>query len=110
MRRAKKLWAAGGAVALAHNLTAEDGDTLSEAVDDWLHTHPILTRAVIAMLALHLANAVTQQADPVHWAFHIVRGRSFIAGRRLATQALSVGDVVGHAQAHRTRPLQVRGA
>jgi hypothetical protein len=75
MRRAKSLWLAGAAIAITHNITAEDGDTLSEAVDDWLDTHPVLTRTVIAMLALHLANAIAARADPVHWAFWLVRRR-----------------------------------
>jgi hypothetical protein len=39
MRRAKKLWIGGAVVALAHNITAEDGDTLSEAMDDWIFAH-----------------------------------------------------------------------
>ena len=74
-RRARKAWLAIAAIVLAHNLTAEDGDTLSEAVDEWLLTHPLLTRAAIAVLALHLANAVSNNADPVHWVFVRVRAR-----------------------------------
>lgn len=75
MRRAKKVWVAIGAGVLAHNLTADDGDTLSEAVDEWLVSRPVLTRAVIALLALHLANAVRAHYDPVHLAFTVARKR-----------------------------------
>jgi hypothetical protein len=78
VRRAKKLWIGGAVIALAHNITAEDGDTLSEAMDDWIFAHPVLTRAVIVVFALHLANAVKQQADPVHWAFVVARRRRVV--------------------------------
>ena len=78
MRRSKKLWAAGGVIALVHNLTAEDGDTLSEAVDDWLKAYPVLTRSVIAVFALHLANAIAAPVDPVHLAFSAARRRRVV--------------------------------
>lgn len=75
MRRpsAKQTWAAIFGIVLLHNATAEDGDLLSEQMDSWLLTHPVLSRAVIAMLALHLANAMTPQYDVISWGFVAVR-------------------------------------
>lgn len=73
MRRAPKVWLAIAAIVVAHNVSAADGDTLSEQVDQWIVSHPWLTRGVIAVLALHLANAVSNRADPVHWVFVGVR-------------------------------------
>jgi hypothetical protein len=37
----------------------KDSELLSEGVDEWLTCRPLLTRAVIAAMALHLANAIT---------------------------------------------------
>jgi hypothetical protein len=73
MRRSQKVWLGIAAVVLAHNSTAEDGDTLSEMADEWVLAYPVLTRAVIAMFALHLANAIYARYDPVHLAFTVTR-------------------------------------
>lgn len=77
----KRVWLVIAAIVIGHNLSARDGDTLSEAVDDWIAAHPVLTRAVIAVVALHLANAVSSRVDPVHLVF--VGARSF-PRRRIA--------------------------
>jgi hypothetical protein len=69
MRRAEKAWLAIGGIVIANNVTAEPGGTLSEVVDDWLIAHPVLTRTVIALFALHLANAVAARYDPIHLVF-----------------------------------------
>jgi len=41
-------------------------ELLSEAVDRYLEAHPWLTRAVIAIVALHLANLLPERLDPLH--------------------------------------------
>ena len=74
--RAKHAWAAIGLGVLAYNASAEDGDLLSEQVDQWLITHPVLTRAVITLLAIHLANAVAPKYDVISLAFIAVRRAS----------------------------------
>jgi hypothetical protein len=43
---------------LGYELICKDGQLLSECVDEWLVSKPILTRAAIAALALHLGNAL----------------------------------------------------
>ena len=59
------LWLAGGVV--AYEVAAQPGQLLSEQVDRWLVTHPILTRAVIVVVAAHLANLIPPRCDPLHW-------------------------------------------
>lgn len=70
---AKQVWAAIAGLVLVHNVTAEDGNLLSEQMDDWIIAHPILARAVIVILAVHLANMVTPQYDVISWGFIAVR-------------------------------------
>lgn len=76
MKPAEQAWLAIAAIVITHNVSASDGDTLSEAVDDWIVSHPVLTRTVIAVLALHLTNAISNRLDPVHLAFVRVRAVS----------------------------------
>lgn len=69
MRRSERVWLAIGSTVLVHNATAVLGDTLSERMDEWIVSHPVLVRAAIGAVALHLANAVDPRHDPIHWAF-----------------------------------------
>jgi hypothetical protein len=70
---AKQAWGVIAAGVLAYELGCNEGELLSEGVDDWVATKPILTRAVIAALALHLGNAVPTRFDPVSIGFHGIR-------------------------------------
>jgi hypothetical protein len=70
---AKQAWGVLAAGVLAYELACNEGELLSEGVDDWMATKPILTRAVIAALALHLGNAVPTRFDPVSMGFHGIR-------------------------------------
>jgi hypothetical protein len=70
---AKQAWGVIAAGVLAYELACNEGELLSEGVDDWMATKPILTRTVIAALALHLGNAVPPRFDPVSMGFHGVR-------------------------------------
>jgi hypothetical protein len=65
------LWLAGGVI--AYELAAQPGQLLSEQVDRWLVTHPILTRAVIVLVAGHLGNVWPQRCDPLHWVFLVIK-------------------------------------
>ena len=58
---AEQAWALLAAGVMAYEIVCDEGELLSEGVDEWLAAKPILTRAVIAALALHLGNAL-----PVH--------------------------------------------
>jgi hypothetical protein len=73
--RSEHVWGGIAAVVVAHNLTARDEDTLSECVDRWLLRHPVLVRAGITLLAVHLANVVSPERDPIHWLFCAARHR-----------------------------------
>ena len=73
---AKQAWALLAAGVLGYELVCKDGQLLSERVDDWLASKPILTRAAIAALALHLGNAIPQRYDIVSLGFQAVRKSS----------------------------------
>ena len=62
---ARQAWALLAAGVLGYEVVCKDGQLLSECVDEWLVSRPILTRAAIAALALHLGNAVPQRYDVV---------------------------------------------
>lgn len=55
-----------GAIAATHNIVAagRGKQLISERVDDYLVAHPLLTRAAIGLLALHLANSPPLPAAP----------------------------------------------
>jgi hypothetical protein len=79
---AKQAWAALTAGVLAYEILCKDGELLSEGVDEWLKTRPVVTRAVIAALALHLGNALPQRYDIVSLGFLAMR-----KGKTLLTAA-----------------------
>src|SRR4051794_3812676 len=66
-------WLAIAAGVVGYDLSARDGELLSEACDRYLLRRPWLTRAVIAVTALHLANALPKWCDPYSLAFHTRR-------------------------------------
>ena len=73
MRPSSKAWAALAAYVIIYNLSAPEGEMLSERCDRWQEARPWLTRAVITLVAVHLANGVPQSIDPVHWVFLAAR-------------------------------------
>jgi hypothetical protein len=50
----------------AWELLAPTGHLLSEGVDRAIERHPVITRAAIAVTALHLMNLLPSQVDPFH--------------------------------------------
>ena len=70
---ARQAWAVLAAGVVGYELACKDGQLLSEGVDEWLLSRPILTRAVIAALALHLGNALPERYDIVSLGFLAVR-------------------------------------
>jgi hypothetical protein len=70
---ARQAWALLAAGVLGYEVVCKDGQLLSECVDEWLATKPILTRAAIAALALHLGNAIPQRYDVVSLGFQAIR-------------------------------------
>ena len=73
MKSSDKAWIALGGYVIIWNLIAEDGDLLSEAVDRYMISHPWRTRAIIALVAIHLSNSVPPSCDPIHWIFLVTR-------------------------------------
>jgi hypothetical protein len=73
---ARQAWALIAAGVLGYEVVCKDGQLLSECVDEWLVSKPILTRAAIAALALHLGNAVPERYDVVSLGFSTIRKSS----------------------------------
>ena len=73
---ARQAWALLAAGVLGYEVVCKDGQLLSECVDEWLVSKPILTRAAIAALALHLGNAVPERYDVVSLGFQAIRRSS----------------------------------
>lgn len=71
MKAADRGWLTIGAFVIFHNvLQAGRGKPmLSERADDWIAARPILTRTLIALVALHVANGIPRQLDVCGWLF-----------------------------------------
>lgn len=69
-------WGVMAAGIVFYEVACNDDQLLSIIVDGWLVSHPILTRAVIASVSLHLANGLPAPIDPLHL--------TFLGGRKLA--------------------------
>lgn len=78
MRAGERAWLGLAGYVLAWNACCRDGETLSEAADDW---HPILTTAGAFAIAAHIANRIPERVDIVHWAHLGIRA----ARRKLLT-------------------------
>lgn len=76
MRPSEKAWLAIAGFVVGYNLLARDGEMLSEKADDWDANRPWLTRTIITLVAVHLANAVPPPLDPIHWVFLVSRAVS----------------------------------
>ena len=73
---ARPAWGLLAAGMLGYEVVCKDGKLLSECVDELLVSRPILTRAAIAALALHLGNALPQRYDVVSLGFQAIRKSS----------------------------------
>jgi hypothetical protein len=62
----EKAWACLGLVIVVYEIVAPDNELLSEVVDRFLVSHPIVTRTIVIGLALHLINLLPEQIDPLH--------------------------------------------
>lgn len=69
-------WVAMTLGIVAYELCAPDGQLLSEAVDRFLVSHPILTRVVVISVAAHLLNVLPNEVDPIHRIATLSRVRS----------------------------------
>jgi hypothetical protein len=56
-----------------YDVFAREGQTISEAVDRYLASHPRVTNFVLLSVYLHLCNRIPQVIDPVHWFFGVLR-------------------------------------
>jgi hypothetical protein len=58
---------------LLYELLCDDDQLMSVIVDDWMLTHPNLTRMVTLSVALHLINAIPERLDMVSQGFWLWR-------------------------------------
>jgi hypothetical protein len=61
----RQAWAAMAVGIVIYEVRADEGQLLSEIVDEWLESHPVLTRAAVGAVALHLLNLLPWYADPL---------------------------------------------
>ena len=66
MSHASKAWGVLAAGVVAYDVLCPQGQTMSEGADRGIHKHPWLTRIAIALVAIHVANAVPAKGDPIH--------------------------------------------
>lgn len=52
---------------LIYEVLAPDNELMSEAVDRAIAKHPILTRVLIFLVALHLSNLLPPRIDPFYY-------------------------------------------
>lgn len=70
MRTSEKAWLGLGIGVAAYEVVAPKDELLSEQVDRWLESDNKFIRygtpLVIGMIALHLANLINENIDPLH--------------------------------------------
>ena len=72
-QRGSLAWAALAAGVVGYNLSAADGQMLSEQADRWIEKHPVLVRSLVALVAAHVANAAPSRVYPIHLIFTAAR-------------------------------------
>ena len=60
-------WSALITGVLIYEALAPEGELMSETVDRALARHPVLIRAILALVWLHLANLLPKKIDPFHY-------------------------------------------
>lgn len=66
-------WVVVIGVIIGVDVTVRDGETLSEAYDDYLIAAPILAYAVPALTLAHLWNLLPERYDPFTRLFEVLR-------------------------------------
>jgi hypothetical protein len=66
VKHADYAWLALAAGVVTYERYAPPGQLLSEAMDRYRASHPIIARAAVCYLALHLLRAIPRRVDPLH--------------------------------------------
>lgn len=66
MTAGDRAWLALAAGVITYELACPRGQLLSQRVDAYRDTRPLLTLGVIIYLAAHLARALPRRVDPLH--------------------------------------------
>lgn len=70
---AAKGWLAIGALVLAHEYFAPEGELLSEGVDRAIEKHRFLAIGAVVITAAHLINVLPESIDPYHQSLQALR-------------------------------------
>ncbi len=62
-------WAALVIGVVAYDAACPPGHTMSEEVDRWLDTSPVVVWVVLGLVAAHLLNLLPKKLDPLHILF-----------------------------------------
>lgn len=65
LKRSDLAWCALALGVVLYDVTAPEGETLSEACDRYLERRPTLTRIAVMVVARHLLNDVDPRFDPL---------------------------------------------
>lgn len=68
-----RAWGLIAVFVVVYNITSKPGGTLSEQADKWILRHPVIARAGILAVALHVANLVPSRVDVIHRFFAGIR-------------------------------------
>lgn len=82
LHRSDVAWLVLVTSALGYNLSAPEGEHLSEAADRYRAHHCVVLRLLIFVTALHLTRTVPQRLDVYHWPWV---AKSLIASRRTSS-------------------------
>lgn len=64
--RARDAWLILVAHIVLYEIACPLGQTYSEEADRWIEAHPVRTRILVLLVALHLINAIPSRVDPIH--------------------------------------------
>ncbi|MGB0971284.1 MAG: DUF7427 family protein [Mycobacterium sp.] len=69
MRAGDRAWLTLAAGIIVYELSAEDGELLSESADRAMLRHPWIVRGAAFLLAAHVSNTIKPSCDPIHRLF-----------------------------------------
>lgn len=71
MQSSDRAWIILAVGVVLYDTLADDGQTLSEAVDRYMLRHPWKVRLVAVLVAGHCCNALPVRFDPIHRLFSL---------------------------------------
>lgn len=75
-----------GALIVIWEVGCPEGELLSEAMDRWIVSHPVMIRVGVVAMAVHLANLVPPNVDPIHHAFVLMKAHNLLRLHQIAAR------------------------